>query len=90
MSITMGATRGVYREEFPAGSTVRIVDAEELRKFAMSWKLHHQLQPEQMEFAGKTAEIEEVNFYHGGDELYKLRGLPVYWHEQCLRAVSKS
>lgn len=83
----MGMTRGPYQEEFPAGSTVKIVDAEELRQFAKSWKFHHPLQPEQVEFAGEIAEVEEIGFYHGGDELYRLRGLPGYWHEQCLRAA---
>ena len=26
-------------------------------------------------------------FYHGGDELYKLKGMPGVWHEQCLKEV---
>ena len=26
-----------------------------------------------------------VAFYHGGDPLYKLAGIPGLWHEQCLR-----
>ena len=79
-----------YKEDFAIGSTVKIVDSEELEKFARSWKFHHSLRPEQMRFAGETVEVEEVGFYHGGDVLYTLRGLPGYWHEQCLRAFTKS
>jgi hypothetical protein len=26
----------------------------------------------------------EVGFYHGGDVLYTLDGIPGLWHEQCL------
>ena len=86
----MGRTRGAYKQEFQAGSTVEIVSGEELRAFASSWKLHHPLSPDQIQFGGKTAEVKTVGFYHGGDELYGLRGLPGYWHEQCLRAAARS
>jgi hypothetical protein len=40
----------------------------------------------QLEYAGRIAEVESVGFYHGGDELYKLQGLPGIWHEVCLEA----
>jgi hypothetical protein len=86
----MGKTRGPYKEEFPAGSRVQIVDVESLKEFARGWKLHHPLENSQLGFAGEIAEVEEVSFYHGGDELYRLRGLPGYWHEQCLTALVKS
>jgi hypothetical protein len=36
-------------------------------------------------FAGKVAEVENVGFYHGGDALYILKGIPGIWHERCLR-----
>ncbi len=85
----MGRTRGAYKEEFPVGSTVRIVGPEELNEFARSWRYHHPLAPEQLEFAGRIAEVEGVAFYHGGDEIYKLRGLKGHWHEQCLTAIQK-
>jgi len=85
----MGKTRGLYEEEFPAGSKVQIVDVTLLKEFAISWKFHHPLENSQLEFAGAIAEVEGVSFYHGGDELYRLRGLPGYWHEQCLRASVK-
>jgi hypothetical protein len=81
---------GAYKEEFPVGSSVKIIDTIELEEFARSWKYHHPIQREQMEFAGKTTEVESVAFYHGGDALYKLGGLPGYWHEQCLTAATKS
>lgn len=29
-----------------------------------------------------------VGFYHGGDELYGLEGVPGLWHKQCLTAVN--
>jgi hypothetical protein len=79
----------VYKEQFPVGSSVKIVDSIELEEFARSWKYHHPLQREQLEFAGKRSEVESVAFYHGGDPLYKISGLPGYWHEQCLRATPK-
>jgi hypothetical protein len=82
----MGKTRGPYKEEFPAGSQVQIVGIESLKEFANTWRFHHPLENSQLEFAGQTAEVEEVSFYQGGDELYRLRGLPGYWHERCLRA----
>ena len=85
----MGKTRGPYKEEFPAGSKVQIVDVALLKEFASSWKLHHPLENSQLEFAGAIAEVEGVSFYHGGDELYRLRGLPGFWHEQCLGASWK-
>jgi hypothetical protein len=85
----MGRTRGAYEAEFPVGSTVQIVGAEELNEFARTWRYHHPLTPEQLEFAGRTAVVENVAFYHGGDEIYKLRGLCRHWHEQCLIAPAK-
>jgi hypothetical protein len=75
-----------YKEEFPVGSTVRILDSEALKEFARTWKYHDRLKPEQMLFGGKRAVVEGVGFYHGGDPLYKLSGLPGLWHEQCLIA----
>lgn len=32
--------------------------------------------------------VEEVGFYHGGDELYKLSQVPGVWHQQCLKEAS--
>jgi hypothetical protein len=83
----MGKTRGPYKEEFPNGSRVKIADRAFLEDFLRTWKFHHKLEPDQLRFADKTTEVKSVGFYHGGDELYELNGVPGTWHEQCLRAV---
>jgi len=46
--------------------------------------------PEQLNYAGHVAEVEQVSFYHGGDVLYKLRGVSGIWHEQCLSPATPS
>jgi hypothetical protein len=76
-----------YKEDFPVGSAVRIADTRQLEEFLRTWKYHHKLTPEQLRYAGKTAQVEKVGFYHGGDVLYELRGIPGRWHEQCLALV---
>ena len=48
----MGRSRGVYKEEYPAGTTVRVVERPRLEDFVRTWKLHIPLQPEQLAFAG--------------------------------------
>ena len=55
-----------------------------------TWKLHDKLRPEQLEFAGRTGKIKSVGFYHGGDELYQVEGIPGIWHEQCLEASDET
>jgi len=75
-----------YKEAFPEGTEVRIADAAFLDDFKTNWKLHHKLQSEQLPFANRTAKVEKVGFYHGGDPVYKLEGIPGEWLEQCLRA----
>jgi len=77
-----------YKEAFPVGSTVRIADRGELQEFQRTWKYHHKLNPDQIEYAGRVAEVERVSFYHGGDVLYELRGVPGIWHQQCLGPVT--
>jgi hypothetical protein len=52
-------------------------------------KYHHKLRPIQLEFADRIAEVEAVGFYHGGDVLYRLVGIPGTWHERCLRPWSE-
>ena len=76
-----------YKEEFPVGTTVRIADQTFLEDFAVSWKYHHKLQPEQLACANRVAKVKEVGFYHGGDPVYTLEGTPGQWLEQCLRAA---
>jgi hypothetical protein len=60
-----------------------------LEEFARDWKYHHQLEHEQMEFAGTPAAVKKVSFYHGGDVLYVLESVPGIWHESCLAAVAE-
>jgi len=76
-----------YRELFPKGSTVEIASRESLEEFLENWKLHHKLNPDQLNSAGKIAKVKSVGFYHGGDVLYELHGAPGIWHEQCLKAA---
>jgi len=76
-----------YSERFPVGASVRVVPLSEHKRFSSEWKWHHPLQSDQLRFAGVVAKVREVGFYHGGDVLYQLDGLPGTWHEQCLRPV---
>jgi hypothetical protein len=76
----------LYQELFPKGTTVRIANAQALREFRNSWKLHHPLTEEQLAFADHQATIKSVGFYHGGDVIYELTEAPGTWHEVCLRA----
>lgn len=73
-----------YKEAFPIGSTVRIAGRNFLEEFMSTWKLHHRLAPEQLMYADRTTTVEHVGFYHGGDPVYKLTGIPGEWLEQCL------
>lgn len=74
-----------YKEAFPEGTTVRVADRAFLEEFMQMWKYHHKLQPEQLEYADRTATVQKVGFYHGGDPVYTLAGVPGQWLEQCLR-----
>ena len=74
-----------YKEAFPAGVEVRVAERAFLEDFVATWKYHHKMQPEQLAFADRVTKVEAVSFYHGGDALYKLEGIPGLWHEQCLR-----
>jgi hypothetical protein len=76
-----------YEEAFPAGSSVRIRDRDSLERFRREWKYHNPLVEEQIGFAGRVATVDEVGFYHGGEALYKLAGVPGVWHEECLIAA---
>ncbi len=83
----MGKTRGPYKEEFPVGSTVKIVARGALDTFLRDWKFHNPLNPEQLASAGREARVKSVSFYHGGDELYSLDGIPGIWHEENLMST---
>ena len=79
-----------YKEKFPVGTTVRIAERPELDQFLREWQFHHKLEAKQLAFAGRTARVRDVGFYHGGDVLYTLAGVPGIWHEACVHAVDDS
>jgi diadenosine tetraphosphatase ApaH/serine/threonine PP2A family protein phosphatase len=85
----MGALRGLYNPEFPKGTKVKIASRGALEEFAKTWRYHHPLHEDQLEFHDVEAVVDDVYFYHGGDELYKLSQVPGLWHEQCLKDVSR-
>ena len=85
--IAMGKTKGRYNAEYAEGSLVRIADRPSLEQFKRDWRWHNPLQTEQLEFGGRLAKVKSIGFYHGGDELYELEGIPGVWHEGCLRGV---
>ncbi len=62
----MGKTKGSYNAEFPVGAWVRVADRQTLENFMVEWKWHHPLEPSQLQFAGQSAEVESLSFYHGG------------------------
>ena len=74
----------MYTEKFPVGSSVLIAQGDALEHFRQTWKLHNPLLAEQLVCAGSSAPIASVGFYHGGDVLYVLEGIPGVWHESCL------
>ena len=82
----MGKTKGAYNAEFPVGTSVRIAGLSTLRKFISDWTFHNPLAPEQLTFADRVAKVQKVGYYHGGDELYSLEGIPGLWHEENLQA----
>jgi len=73
-----------YSASFPEGTRTQIAALPTLAEFQRSWKFHHPLQPDQLAYAGKVSVVERVGYYHGGDALYWLEGLPGVWHECCL------
>ena len=83
----MGRTKGPYNAEFPTGTRVGIAPIDELVAFKTSWKLHSPLSDDQLRYGGKVTTVTDVAFYHGGDELYSLEGIPGQWHECCLSDV---
>jgi len=76
-----------YQEKYSAGTEVQIADRSFLEHFMKTWQYHHKLTAEQLEYADKITTVDSVGFYHGGDPLYELAGIPGIWHEACLRAV---
>jgi hypothetical protein len=87
----MGRMRGAYNAEFPVGTAVAIAPREVLVRFQRPrWSYHHPLTDEQLRFAGRTATVSAVGYYHGGDELYQLEAVPGTWHEGCLECAEGS
>ena len=76
-----------YQEQFAIGSKVRIAEVPLLQEFQRTWKYHHQLAADQLHYAGQVAVVDKVGFYHGGDVLYELQGIPGIWHEHCPQPV---
>lgn len=73
-----------YTPTYPTESRVRIANAAVLAQFMRDWSYHNPLIREQLPYADVEAVVAEVAFYHGGDALYTLRGVPGVWHEACL------
>ena len=70
------------------GSVLRVVDRALLEEFFRTWRYHHKLAPEQLEFAGSSGRVIWIGAYHGGDMLYTLDTIPGIWHERCLTAAT--
>lgn len=79
----------LYKATFPKGSKVRVISRGALEIFARNWNYHHKLEAEQMKFAGAAAIVKEVSFYHGGDQLYVLEGVPGIWSEPCIESATQ-
>jgi hypothetical protein len=77
-----------YNEAFPVGTEVRVANRSFLEDFMATWKYHHRLVPDQLLYADREATVKEVGFYHGGDPVYALDGVPGLWLEQCLRPAN--
>lgn len=69
---------------FPEGSKARVADRATLEEFMATWKYHHKLRTEQLEYGDRVATVVDVGWYHGGDPVYKLEGIPGLWLDQCL------
>ncbi len=82
----MGKTKGLNVAEFEVGAEVRVANRAFLEKFMEEGQYHNELEPEQLAYAGKVAKVKAVDFFHGGDEIYTLEGIPGVWHEECLAA----
>jgi hypothetical protein len=83
----LGKTKGLNVAEFEVGSEVRIADHAFLEEFLEAGQYHNELEPEQLAYAGRVAKVKSVEFFHGGDEIYTLEGVPGVWHEECLSAA---
>ena len=80
----MGTRNGPYEADFPIGTKVRVKARDFLEDFHRSWKFHNPLKKDQLDYGGGRASVTHVDYYHAGDELYTLEGIPGIWHECCL------
>jgi hypothetical protein len=80
---SMGTAIGPYCPDFPEGSHVRIVDRASLGEFRNE-RAFHTPAPRATRIWRTERRLGAVFFYHGGDELYELAGVPGVWHETCL------
>ena len=83
----MGKTKGLNNAEFAVGSEGRIAQRGFLEEFLEAGQYHNELEPEQLDYAGQVAKVKSVEFFHGGDEIYVLEGVPGVWHEECLNGI---
>ena len=79
-----------YEAAYAEGVSVAILPRRELELFRETWLFHHKLEVDQLVFAGRIARVKSIGYYHGGDVLYELEGVPGIWHEQCLRLPEES
>jgi hypothetical protein len=83
----VGKTKGLNHAEFEVGTEVRIADRPFLQEFLEAGQYHNELEEEQLDYAGRAAKVKTIEFFHGGDEIYTLEGIPGVWHEECLSAA---
>jgi hypothetical protein len=83
----VGKIKGLNQAEFEVGTEVRIAALAFLQSFLEAGQYHNELEEEQLAFAGRVAKVKNVSFFHGGDEIYTLDGIPGVWHEECLSAA---
>ena len=77
-----------YEARYSEGTRVRIRPRADLEEFVRTWRYHHKLTDEHLTHAGEEALVASVGFYHGGDPLYELEGIPGFWHEENLQQAS--
>lgn len=77
-----------YKEQFPAGTRIRIKPRSFLKQFQRpEWVYHHPISDEQLNFAGVTDTVKSAVFGHGVF-FYLLFQTPGVWHEECLESVT--
>lgn len=75
--------------KYAVGTTVLIRPRATLETYQRPRSMyHHPLEPEQLEYAERTAKVASSGMYHGGDVLYQLSGIPGTWHEACLEPAA--